>query len=175
MIASRLRGSSGTAILTAAEADMDTDLGTPIWSRSIPFLLFYFAPVLIGAYRRFKDPESSWPVWALFLVVFLTGWSVIGWLFALRKAFKDKALPDWLTTPAGYQGGGGSLAVPDAPAQPNEQSCAACGSFGTSGCSVCGTRGTWYENGTQQYCYTCGGTGKMKCLVCGGSGRTRIW
>ena len=75
---------------------MDVDL--PIWNRSIPFLLLYFAPVLIGAVRRWKNRRASWPVWGLFLIVLFTGWTVIGWLWALRMAFKDKSLPDWLTS-----------------------------------------------------------------------------
>ena len=77
----------------------------PIWQWPAPFLLGYFSPVLIGWWRRRGDRSASSPAWAIFLVVFFTGWTVIGWLWALRMAFKDKDLPGLLTTPS--PGGGG--------------------------------------------------------------------
>lgn len=77
---------------------METD--APFWQWSPWFLLLYFAPVAIGAVRRFRSRSASWPAWALFLVVLLTGWTVIGWLFALRMAFRDKALPGMGARPA---------------------------------------------------------------------------
>jgi len=153
---------------------MDVDL--PIWERSIPFLLLYFAPVFIGAYRRWKDRRASWPVWGLFLIVLFTGWTVIGWLWALRMAFKDKSLPDWLTSAAagGTMGGGGGtwqrgpeLLMPP----PEPTNCMSCGGTGTHPCMTCSGRGQWYDASGQGFCQTCVSSGKISCMNCRGTGK----
>lgn len=153
-------------------------MDVPIWERSIPFLLLYFAPVLIGAWRRMQGREKSWPVWGLFLVVFLTGWSVIGWLFALRMAFRDVELPWDAVLNAGggsYGGGGGGGGGGPVPAE--RQRCSGCGGTGEGACNACGGRGSWYESATSASgsatlitCSACGMRGKMRCFSCAGSG-----
>ena len=154
----------------------------PIWEYSIPFLLFYFAPVFIGAYRRTQGKAKSWPAWGLFLVVLLTGWSVIGWLFALRMAFRDKELPwDALASSGGGGGGsghGGWTPPPqgDAPAEPS--SCMQCGGSGTLTCPSCHGRGSWWEGpqtadgvGSPAHCSYCTSSGKVTCGSCRGTGK----
>src|SRR5687767_11464480 len=154
---------------------MDVDL--PIWERSIPFLLVYFAPVFIGAYRRWKNRRASWPVWGLFLIVLFTGWTVIGWLWALRMAFKDKSLPDWLTSaftqvPSGGGGGGGSQPVPGLPEPPPESTtCMSCGGTGSYYCTVCAGRGQWYDASGPGHCQSCLSSGKISCMNCRGTGK----
>ena len=153
---------------------MDIDL--PIWNWSIPFLLLYFAPVLIGAVRRWKNRRASWPVWKLFLVVLLAGWTVIGWLWALRMAFKDKSLPDWLTSPlaqgsSGGGGGGGSPPVPglEMPVEPTP--CMSCSGTGSHSCTVCAGRGQWYDASGPAHCQYCVSSGKIACMNCRGTGK----
>ena len=152
---------------------MDLDLGTPIWERSIQYLLVYFAPVMIGAWRRFRDRDASSPVWILFLIVFFTGWTVIGWLWALRLAFRDKSI-DWLTMPAsgsasGPPSSGGGLSMSSW--QPTETSCSPCGGSGRVSCNGCGGQARWDSSASS--CSACAGSGQVNCFSCLGSGKTR--
>ena len=152
---------------------MDVDL--PFWKWSIPFLLLYFAPVLIGAVRRRQSRRASWPVWKLFLIVLLAGWTVIGWLWALRMAFKDKSLPDWLTSPltasSGGGGGGGSLPVPGLEMPPEPATCMSCSGTGSHTCTVCAGRGQWYDASGPGHCQYCVSSGKISCMNCRGTGK----
>ena len=144
----------------------------PIWEWSIPFLLLYFAPVFIGGYRRAKDRHASWPVWGLFLIIFFTGWSVIGWLWALRMAFKDVALPS-LSTQASGGGGGGNWTAPagyQPPVEEQQRACPSCHN-GTHHCSMCAGRGTWWEGSTLLHCQTCLSRGRIDCTNCRGTGK----
>jgi hypothetical protein len=152
------------------------DIDVPLWEKSIPFLLVYFAPVMIGAYRRWKDRRASWPVWKLFLLVLFAGWTVIGWLWALRMAFRDKSLPDWLTSAAtvGSGGGGGGTSQPARDLSmplPEPTNCPTCGGTGTHPCMACSGRGQWYDASGQGFCQTCVSSGKITCMNCRGTGK----
>ena len=143
----------------------------PPWERLIPYLLLYYAPVLIGAYRRREARARSAPPWVLFLICMFTGWTVIGWLVALRLAFSDWEMP-W----ENFRSGGGTFkpatdwAQPAQPAGPERHSCGSCGGSGGSYCSWCQGRGHWMENTTAMHCQSCGGTGALRCQTCSGSG-----
>lgn len=146
---------------------MDT-LDLPPAERLIPFLLLYYAPVLIGAYRRRRAKARSSPPWVLFLVCMFTGWTVIGWLIALRLAFRDWEMP-W----ENFRSGGGTFVPPGGltpPAEPQRHRCSSCGGDGGSYCSWCQGRGRWMENTTAMNCSFCGSTGKIRCTSCSGSG-----
>lgn len=155
----------------------------------IPFLLVYYAPVLIGAYRRTQGKAKSAPVWVLFLVCVLTGWTVIGWLYTLRLAFRSVELP-WDGLFAGSAGsgggggggsGGGGWTPPGQPDTPPEQSsCMQCGGYRSVTCPSCHGRGSWWEGpqtadgvGSPAHCSYCTSSGKVTCGSCGGSGKAR--
>lgn len=145
---------------------------------SVPHLLGYFAPVFIGAFRRWRDPSSSWLAWGLFLIVLLTGWTVIGWRWALRMAFRDPPLPEWLKkAPAGDGGGGSPGEQPDLSfdlsEQPAPSSCDARGGSGTQICSPCSGQGQWYQEGQPRSRDYCGARDQQTCSSCGGTGKGR--
>ena len=137
--------------------------------RLIPFLLLYYAPVLIGAYRRRKGKSRSSRPWVLFLICMFTGWTVIGWLVALRLAFRDWTMP-W----ENFRSGGGTFVPPGGgwtpPAAPQRHPCPSCSGNGGSSCTWCQGRGHWIENNTAMHCSFCGSTGKLQCQSCHGTG-----
>ncbi len=148
----------------------------PFWTWPVPFLVGYFSPVAVGAWRRRSDRSASSPPWAIFLVVLFTGWTVIGWLWALRMAFKDKDLSSWLTSQSSGGGtsgaaipGGGELES-SAPAwtPPAQRPCPSCFD-GTMICPACGGRGSWREDGVVRICGSCGTSGRYRCGQCGGT------
>jgi hypothetical protein len=155
-------------------------MDVPIWQKSIPFLLFYFAPVFIGGYRRMQGKEKSWPAWGLFLIIFFTGWSIIGWLFALRMAFRDKDLAP--AAMGGGGGGGGGYTPPPTPSDTTQppSPCMQCGGNGTLTCPSCYGRGSWWESsttaegtGSPAHCSYCVSSGKVTCGSCAGTGKAR--
>lgn len=139
----------------------------PFWEWSLSALLVFFAPAYIGAFRRWRSRHASWPVWKLLLVVVFTGWTYVGWLWALRMAFKDVPLPSFLT-PASGGGGGGELAPPPT-ALPRQQACTSCRG-GSNTCSPCSGRGSWYEGSNLITCQSCFSHGTITCAHCGGTG-----
>lgn len=148
-------------------------MDVPTGPRLIPFLLLYYAPVFIGAYRRREAKARSSPPWVIFLVCMFTGWTVIGWLFALRLAFRDWEMP-W----ENFRSGGGTFTqrtawTPPAEtqAQPQHHACGSCGGSGGHYCTWCAGRGHWMENTTAMHCQQCGGTGTLRCQTCNGSGQ----
>lgn len=147
----------------------------PFRDHMIPFLLVYYAPVLIGAYRRTQAKAKSAPVWVLLLVCVLTGWTVIGWLYTLRLAFRSVELPwDGLLSGGGGGGGGGGGQTtgwtPPAEAGSQRHPCPSCSGSGGSYCTWCQGRGHWMENTTAMHCQQCGGSGRLTCQSCRGSG-----
>lgn len=145
----------------------------PGWKRLIPHLLLYYAPVFVGAYRRTQGKTRSSPPWVLFLIVMFTGWTVIGWLCALRLAFRDWEMP-W----ANFRSGGGTFTQTQAtawtpPAEAERHACSSCVGSGGSYCSWCQGRGRWMEDTTAMHCQQCMGTGRLQCSWCHGSGWTQ--
>jgi hypothetical protein len=142
------------------------------WEWSLSALLLYFAPVYIGAFRRWRDRHASWPVWKLLLVVVFTGWTYIGWLWALRMAFKDISLPSLPTASSGGTGGGGGgggRTPTAAPVVDEKHVCPNC-TNGTNYCTWCAGRGTWWEGSNLLHCQTCLSSGRITCANCGGTG-----
>lgn len=148
----------------------------PSGERLIPFLLLYYTPVMIGAYRRTQAKAKSAPVWLLFLIIFLFGWTVIGWLYALRLAFLDWEMP-WQN----FRSGGGTFkpatgwtppSAAPAAAEPARHRCASCGGSGSSYCTWCQGRGQWWDTvtNTAMHCQYCLSSGKLQCQSCTGSG-----
>lgn len=148
----------------------------PFREHLIPYLLVYYTPVLVGAFRRSQAKAKSAPIWVIFLVCMFTAWTVIGWLYALRLAFLDWEMP-W----DNFRSGGGTFMprtgdtfVPStdysAARPPERHSCSSCGGSGGSYCSWCAGRGNWMENNTAMHCQSCGGSGRLTCSWCNGSG-----
>lgn len=155
------------------------DIDSPFWEWSPAFLLFYFAPVIIGAVRRFQRRSSSWPAWGLFLVVLFTGWTVIGWLFALRMAFRDKDVPWQALRTSG--GAAPTTAATGWTPRSESSPCLSCSGHGYNTCMVCGGAGWKWEyaqtaesSSRQVHCGSCTNSGRITCLMCNGSGAAQF-
>lgn len=141
----------------------------PFWEWSLSALLLFFAPVYIGAFRRWRSRHASWPVWKLLLLVVFTGWTYIGWLWALRMAFKDVPLPSLLAAPSGGGGAGGGWAPQSTTEPRRQQPCTSCRD-GSNTCSACSGRGSWHEGSSLITCQSCFSRGTITCSHCGGTG-----
>jgi hypothetical protein len=149
---------------------------------AVVYFLYLLPFISVVIYNLFSGRDPYWKkksIKAAFFVNVFLGWTIIGWLYALRFVwFRPEGL-----TPMGARGAGG--APPEQPTWPPSQpadrervQCSSCGGTGKTSCGFCGGQGgRWQlpqtESGTSQWssCTYCTGSGHISCSSCGGTGR----